>query len=299
MASRQNNEVTREFNLPGYIVEQELLEQIDQTAVAGLAEHGQPIDREFIVAKITKARLTFSSLDQLHTCLSDAPREIRSITMRYKAGRTSGIQIVISNDAFIRVYGFGENLDFEFNLDQVCEVIKEGQEEYSWAVRQFVFQRRYKRLSSFGLSILSGAIPILVGFYIYAANTGVNIDPALIPRGYESARRIAEALKSPDITKKLDALLQSQLHGFTNISVVLLFMNRLLLICIILLIVLSVFTGICKVFEGLYPRCFFLFGHNEKMWKRLETKRQVWGIAVVIGFIINIAAGAVVALVTR
>jgi hypothetical protein len=54
-----------------------------------------------------------------------------------------------------------------------------------------------------------------------------------------------------------------------------------------------------KVGERLYPQSFYLFGRNLNVYASLRGKRQMWGVAIVIGFIVNVVAGVTVALVLK
>ncbi len=60
-----------------------------------------------------------------------------------------------------------------------------------------------------------------------------------------------------------------------------------------------VLAGGRKLGERLYPQSFYLFGRNQKVYSSLQSKRQVWGIAIVAGFLVNIAAGFTVALLVK
>ncbi|MGA8501491.1 MAG: hypothetical protein WB683_08095 [Candidatus Sulfotelmatobacter sp.] len=54
-----------------------------------------------------------------------------------------------------------------------------------------------------------------------------------------------------------------------------------------------------KIGERLYPRSFYLFGRNHRVYSSLQSKRQLWGIAIAVGFLVNVAAGVAVAVMMR
>ena len=62
----------------------------------------------------------------------------------------------------------------------------------------------------------------LIGYSFYANNVGVDIDPNIIPKGNEYYIQVENALKSDDISEKINILLLAQLKSFTNVQDILL-----------------------------------------------------------------------------
>lgn len=303
MSKGQTNEVKRRFELPGYVLDQDLLNRVDQLAVRAVSDVATtgPEERsdEYSIKTLNRGISEFRSFEALVERLRETPHDVRSISLRHTLGKLAGIQVVFPNDSLIEIYGFGDSADFQFNIDRLCQVVREGAEEYSWPVRSLVFQRRTKKICSSALGALSFLLLAFVGLYIYASEFGVNIDPSLIPRGEEISRRVADAIKSGDINQKLNVLLTAQLKGFTNVADVLNLTRRSIVLCIAIIVMLLVVLLVRHFLERLYPRFFVLFGHNERVMNRLQTRRQIWGIAIVVGFLVNIAAGIVVAVMMR
>jgi hypothetical protein len=44
---------------------------------------------------------------------------------------------------------------------------------------------------------------------------------------------------------------------------------------------------------------FFAIGRNRDVYERYQSQRQIWVVAIVIGFLINVIAGLIVTYATR
>lgn len=302
MPDLRTAKVSKTISLPGYIVDEDLLKRVDKLESEIIA--GSDAGEQVAISRylITRKRdvVEFKSSDRLLADLNESPVDIRSVSVRRTLHRESGIDVVFSNDGEIRVSGFSDNSDFQFNVERLHELLLSSSEEQSWVVRALVGLRpRYRLLLSTLLLLLSFLLLFSVFYYAYATRVGVDIDPGLIPRGNEYLQKAADALKSNDVNTKLNALLLAQLSGFENVSDVLARTRRSIIIYLAGIFVIATLLLVRKLLERLYPRAFFLFGQNRRSYSSLQSKRQIWGVAIVIGFLVNVAAGLAIAIMMR
>jgi hypothetical protein len=301
MEERRSTRVSREINVSAYVVDEQALRLIDEIASRAVADpdSDRPIMTRYSIATKGRETIDHESLDDLVKHLSRAPDNIRSLTLNYTRLRKSGIEVVFSTEGDIRVSGFSNSEDFEFNVNQLQEVLLTLREDYSWPVKMLVFKPGIRNTVNFFLPLLSVLLLANAVFYVHATRVGVNIDPTLIPRGNEYFRKIADALKSNDSNQKLNALLLSQLTGFTNVSDFLIGLRVGIFALAGMTVVALILMGSRKVGERLYPRSFYVFGRNANVYASLQGKRQMWGVAIVIGFVVNVVAGVTVALMLK
>jgi hypothetical protein len=305
--SSPTTKISREMEVPGYLLDEQILRQVDKVAreAVGESEAADPNNADdlakshYVLSTVAKESIPFDSLDRLLEGLERTVDGIRSVSLRYTRRRQAGIDIVFSAEGEIRLSGFSPDADFQFNVNQLHEILLTTREDYSWAIKSLVFQRNTKRVCSVLLVVLSVCLLATIGYYFEATRIGVNIDPSLLPRGNEYLQNIARAIKSNDTNEKLNALLLANLTGFTNVSDVLTSLRVAIRTLVAGIACVLVLLGARKVGRGLYPRSFFLFGRNRKIYTALHGKRQMWGIAVIVGFIVNVAAGIAVVILTR
>ncbi|NIT56195.1 MAG: hypothetical protein GWN00_08140 [Aliifodinibius sp.] len=99
------------------------------------------------------------------------------------------------------------------------------------------------------------------------------------------------------MSKKLDALLLAQLREFRNTQSTI--QNgeiRNLLLSIVFLITI-ILAGMLKGISRLYPVSFFALGHRWKeAWKKNKESRKFWVVTVILGLVINILGGVILAI---
>jgi hypothetical protein len=302
MEEAKTTKVSKELKLPGYVVDQDLLRRVDELeveAICATEEDKTGVPPRYVLSR-RRDVLEFKSMAVLIADLNREPRDVRSLAIRRTLRRRAGIDVVFSNDGAIRISGFSNSSDFQFNVARLSELLLTSAEERAWAIRTIVFlPPKHRVLLATLLVLLSFFLLTSVGYYLYAIKIGVNIDPSLIPRGNEHLQKVADALKSTDINQKLNALLLAQLGGFQNVRDVLANTRRNIIVELSGILTLTALLFARKILGRLYPAAFFLFGHNQKIYSSLQTKRQVWGVAVLVGFIVNVAAGLAVALLLR
>lgn len=293
--------LSREIELSAYIVDEQVLSEVEAIAAAavGEPEGGAEVRRHYVVSTIKRETISFASLQELNGYLDHHPEAVRSLSLNYSLKRESGLDVVFSTDGNIRISGFSSRPDFSFNVNQLYEFLLTTREDLPWAVRILVFKPHIKKTVALLLPPLSILLLALISYYLHALRVGVNIDPALIPKGNEYYQKVAGALKSNDTNEKLNALLLVQLVGFDNVSNVLISVRSLIFWTIVAIAFLVVLAFGRKVGKHLYPSSFYMFGRNQKAYVSLQGSRQIWGVAIVVGFVVNIAAGFAVALLVR
>lgn len=200
---------------------------------------------------------------------------------------------MFQSDGLVETKAFSDSPDLQFDLDRLARQIQECDQQYSWPVRSFLFnptaRNAVRRIISLLFVFLLGSLI----WYFYARRVGVNIDASLIPPGETIANRVEEAIKSGDVNLKLNVLLTRQLYGFKNIKDILSLWKTIIAWLSISLMVAAICALALRLFTGLYPKAYFRFGSQEKAWLKLEQRREVWGVVIVIGFCVHILAGIV------
>jgi hypothetical protein len=216
--------------------------------------------------------------------------------MRYVVLKESGINVeFFRNYGKIGVSAYSNALDFQFHIDRLFREIQKCKQEYSWFVRKFIIERDLPRNVLNWLFICSFLLLFFAGYYFYALKVGVNIDPTFIPSGNEYFQEVEQAIRSDDIARKLDVLLLSQLKGFTNVQDVLQRQQTLIIFTLIVLAIAVVLYFLARFVENLYPTAFFEFEPQKKILVDIQRKRDIVWAGIVIGFIVNVIAGLIIA----
>lgn len=135
----------------------------------------------------------------------------------------------------------------------------------------------------------------MIGYYFYAKNVGVNIDPTIIPDGNTFYQEVEKALKSDSLSRKIDVLLISNLKDFTNVQDILERQKRYIGILLFSLTIILIAFFVLKTFSNLYPLALYSFGRQKEFLTKLRRKRDIWEVGVLLAFIVNIIAGLVIA----
>jgi hypothetical protein len=290
--------ISEDLDLFSFVLDKDAIERIERLAFSAVAGQDDDLISEYAVRTVSNKNIEFDSFSSLLDYLQTEPRNVASVSLEHTKEEASGVRIVFGSSGDIELSGFSNTASFDFELDHLRQAILQSKQEYNWFVRSFLWEQ-WPLVFVFLLAMASLVLLFSVGYYSYARAVGINIDPTLIPSDNRFAERIADAVRSNDINKKLDVLLMAQLKDFTNVRDVLGEVGTAIsieLFCIAVLIVAMVAR---KLLARLYPRSFFVFGNNEKVYRDLQTKRQVWGIAVGVAFVVNVIAGVVVAFMMK
>jgi hypothetical protein len=241
----------------------------------------------------------FATLDSLLTYTQQEQRRVRSLSIEHAQEEVAGARVDFNANGKVGVVAFGAAADFEFKLDRLGLEIVQLDHDHSWWTRRLIFRGLASRLLRVLVTLVSLFLLCLMAYFFYARSEGVNIEPsvvALIPQGMSYYAEVAAAVQSTDNTRKLNALLLGQLHGFTNVDLVLRQTQRLIVLSTIVLIIGSALLLLHRKFEALFPRAFFALGRHIATYSKLEKDRDFWVVAVSVGFMINLVAGIVLAI---
>jgi len=292
--------ISKTFDIPGYVIDSNILNRVHaiaQRTVAG-TDDVEPahLQSAYWVTTGDEDMLKFGTIDAIIAYLDSEPVETRSISLQYVTPGQAGISLVFQTKGKIELSAYGNALDFQFNIDQLSREIQRCDQEYSWLVRTFVFRPFTRRMLGSLLGWLSLFLLFNVGYYLYASRMGVNVDPSIIPSGNTYFQEVEETIRSEDIARKLDTLLIAQLRGFTNVQDILLRQERLIFFSLVAVAITIALVAVFRAVVRLYPLSFFAFASQEKVLADLHRKREIWGVAIIISFIVNLVAGLIVAL---
>jgi hypothetical protein len=172
-------------------------------------------------------------------------------------------------------------------------------QEYSWAARLIVLNPRLQRLSA-RLSIYALLLlAFCVTYFIYSKFVGVDVDPRLLPQGMSYYQKVEKAIKSPDIGEKLNVLLMGRYESFTNVTDFQMKYRARIGYCVTAFILLFIFSWVSRHLVRYYPRAFVALGGQVERLKKLEKGRELWVTVVIIGFVVNLAAGVVIIFISK
>lgn len=87
-----------------------------------------------------------------------------------------------------------------------------------------------------------------------------------------------------------------QLKGFSNVTDIITRTSvQIKYVSIVTTIVLILFLAV-KNISKLYPLAYFEFGDFINNLIKIKRKREIWGVVVILGFLVNITAGMLVAI---
>jgi hypothetical protein len=302
MTISQISSVSRDIRIDGYVLDASAIDRIDNVSSQALqstskAKHSKVV-RQFRASTSDERTLTFDSKADLLSTLDAESQVIRSVFLRYESTPSNSIAMLFQSRGRIELRAKSPSPDFSFQIDRLENEIQSCDQHFSAFTKSFLYQPNL-RSALFGLSILCSLILIVViGFYIYSRNVGVNLtDASIIPSGNQYYQWVEKAIKSDTLRTKVDVLLMGQLKGFSNLNDVLHKMEISIAILSVALIILIAILMLRRYMRRLYPRTFFSFGHAKSTLARNVRRREIITIVIVLGFIVNVAAGLVIAFV--
>jgi hypothetical protein len=285
------------------VIDSDILKRVDeiskQAVTSGIEIVSGRLQFAYWITITNKDMVRFDQIDSLINYIESEPIKVESISLQYIVRDQAGISLAFQQKGKIELSAYSNTLDFQFNIDQLTREIQRSDQEYNWFVRTFVFHSQTRRLLTSLFLLLSLGLLMNISYYVYALKVGVNIDPQLIPSGNSYFQEVEAAIKSDDASRKLNVLLLSQLRGFTNVQDILRRKEQIVVFLLTALVITLIFLwGLISV-TRIYPASFFAFGDQKKILVKLHRKRDIWAVAVVIGLIVNVLAGIIVALVAR
>src|ERR1700690_2036649 len=125
MEESKTSKIYKELDVPGYIVDEDLLRRVDE--VCAVAISGSEGDDKAAIPRYMVLRgrdeMEFKSLDGLVRELNRPPPDIRTVTFRRTLQRNAGIDVVLSHEGEIRISGFSRSPDFGYNVERLHELL--------------------------------------------------------------------------------------------------------------------------------------------------------------------------------
>lgn len=291
--------ISRSINMLGYILDANIIQKIDDISKQTLSVRENDHQTEIVYSFTSKTGglMKFDSIENFLSYINSECVGYLSISLQYLDLGEAGINIEFSHKGKVELSAFSGAPDFQFNIDSLIREIQKCEEEYNWFIRKFILN---KDLSGILLNIIIGFSLLLlvsIGYYFYALQVGVNIDPSVIPNGNEYYYQVEKAIKSEDINDKLNVLLIAQLKSFINVQNILQRQQQLNTILLISLAILLVLYFLSKYVSNLYPPAIFDFEPQRQTLTEIYHKRDIFWVSVIIGFIVNIVAGLLITLV--
>ena len=153
MEERRATRVSKGIKAAGYVVDEQSLRQIDEIASSAVSDPDgdKPIKTHYSITTTGRETNDLKSLDELVKHLNRIPDKVRSLTLRYTRLRRSGIEVVFSTEGEIRVSGFSNSEDFQFNVSQLQEALLSLREDCGWPVKMLVFKPGIRHAVNFFL----------------------------------------------------------------------------------------------------------------------------------------------------
>lgn len=181
-------------------------------------------------------------------------------------------------------------------VHSIGQYLRALDQQFSWFVRSFVLNSHPRRLAA-GLAVWATLMLVfLLGYYLYALRVGVDVSSDLISSGMTYYQRVEEAIRSQDLTEKLNILLLSEFRGFMNVTDFLRLLRNLMVACLLAVLIPGSAARISRHLKRYFPPSFFAIGHQKEVLVRIEKKRELWIAGIIVGFIVNIIAGILVAI---
>lgn len=296
-------EVQRTFHMPGYVLDAGILRRIDTVCKESIAKTEETSDDKLKFEcweKTDEGQVArFDKIDSLIEHLDTGAFNPDRITLQYTLPDRAGIHLTFQQKGHAELVAYSKSLDFRFYVEELDREIRRSDQEYTWAVKALIFRPYASRAVKSLLLPLSIVLLASTAYYIYARQVGVNINPSVIPRGNAYYKQVEEAIRSPDLSTKIDVLLAGQLQGFINVDDVLRRQESLIVLCLIAIGLAGSFLLIRRWVVRLYPLSFFAFDTQKPRLAKLQRKREILGVAVILGFIVNLVAGLLIAFLTN
>ena len=284
--------------MPGYVLNSDILTKIDGIAVNSIKIEDSSEPEVFYSVRNSKDNEKLfkspSDIDQLFKNPSD---EIIEITSKYEISNKVGLTIAFYDKGKVEISGYSQASDFEYRIDQIVRELKRCEQDYNWLEANFAINSKVKKILFETLLVLFIILVIFFIYVAYAQNVGIDIaDIGIVPDGNTYYKNIEDAIKGDDLNLKINTLLMGELKGFSNVTdIISRYTIYIRYISIATIIVFILFIVVRNV-SNLYPLTFFEIGDGIKKLKKIKGKREVWGIVVILGFIVNVTAGLLLAI---
>ena len=258
--------------IPGLVIDTNILSQI-HSAYLELRDEGNHSDISYTLEDFSGSSVRARNPDELTDRAEQLAPVLKSLTIEHRNGLSAGLRLNIRDSGTIDMEAYGSTAEFFFKAESVLEAAKKSKVDY-WSPTRAIFFQFRNRIVSAIVAVLVISLAYLCfesWYYFYAKEVGVNIDQTLVPTGNSYFKQVESALKSSDVTVKIDTLLKAQLRSFSNVSVVLdrskFILKILLFVFPFSVLALLGFVSTAK----LYPRAYFALSEVPPLTKPLES----------------------------
>lgn len=294
--SLPTTKISKTIQMIEFVLEGNILERVDEIAKQSIDNEDKQVTVFSITTKDDEI-LKFDSFENFLDRANSEPRDVSSISLQYITPSNAGISIIFSQKGYVELSAYSNALDFQFNIDRLTRELRRCEQEYNWFVKTFILKTKLSQLLLALIFAFSFFLLSSIGYYFYALNVGVNIDPTIIPSGNEYFQQVEDAIRSDDLAQKIDVLLLAELKGFKNVQDILIRQQKLITYSLIILIITAILYLLLDFVRKLYPPGFFAFTFQQTKLADLNRKREIVWVGVVIGFLVNIIAGFMITMV--
>ncbi len=296
-----NTRLVEKLPVDGYVVKPEHLQKLHSIIIdCELFEKNDSTDND---CKVTyHAFLEDGSVFQFHSIEevldhpNTPPEVIEGLRISRLGDEGRKVEVELDNSGEIIIDACGSPHIVEGVVHTLGQHLRALDQQFSGLVKTFVLRNRPRRLAIRLIALAASMLLLLLGYYLYSLNVGVDVSPDLISPGMTYFQRVEEAIHSQDLSEKLDVLLLSQYRGFMNVTDFLQLLRSLMIACLLIVLILGSAAWISRHLKRYFPPSFFAIGHQKEQLVRIEKKRELWIAGIIVGFVVNIIAGILVAI---
>jgi len=294
--------IVQNLSFSGYVVREADVTKLDGV-LKSLPVFGAPretnVEPSYLAFYKNGDTCRFQSAQDLLAHPNTEPELITGLEVTTGTSRQEQANVLLEPDGDVTIDITGPSHIAEGAAHTLRGQLKSLNQEYPWAARFFVLNPRFRRLC-LALSVFAALfVAFHVCMYVYAHFVGVSVDPKLIPEGMSYYREVEKAINSSDLGEKLNVLLKGHYERFINVTDFLIKYRVRIGYGVTVLAILFVASWVSRRLVRYYPRAFFALGAEVERYKKLEKGRELWVVAVIIGFIVNVAAAVAVLMVGK
>jgi len=294
----KNTRIVQRLLVDGFVVKPEHLRQlhalVTDCEVFKNSSQNSPVKYRALLENGNVVQ--FRDLDEILNYPNTSPEVIEGLRISRLGAGEQKVEIELDSSGSVRIDACGSPHIVEAVVHTISQYLRAVDQQFSWFARIFVLDRRPRRLATMLAAWASLTLVFLIGYYIYALNTGVDVSADMLPSGMTYYQQVEEAIQSQDMAEKLNVLLLGQFRYFTNVTDVLQRTRNQIVACLLGILILGIAAWISRHLKRFFPLSFFAIGHQREVLARLEKKRELWIVGIIVGFVVNIIAGALVAI---
>ena len=273
-----NTRLIEKLPIDGYVVKLEHLQRLHSIITdCELFQRDDPTDgtctptyRAFLE---DGSVLQFHSIEELLGHPNTPPEVIEGLRISALGAGDEKVEVELDNSGEVVIDACGPPHVVEGVVHTIGQHLRALDQQFSWFVKSFIIVGRPRRLAAILAVEAALMLALLLGFFFYSLNVGVDVSSDLISPGNTYYQRVEEAIHSQDLTEKLNVLLLGKFHGFINVTDVLHLLRGLMVLCVLAVLILGTAAWILRHLKRYFPPSFFAIGHQKEILVRMEKKR--------------------------